>query len=373
MRLRIDLSELELAIRLMGAKPATLAPGPRLDPRDPIDLSLAGGLELPDLIGLDRVDGLLSYKGRQVLLYIQDHGRRVVAALEDAERGNKFHVADCRTLEQMRAQGRFERYVVMNRLDGIFDIGGMDPETRQAVTGTARLRVCINCLNRLNYKGAREGRGRQLAEAFDIGEFFRTYASFFPHLPRRIAGRPEEEGYTPDWTAISGRHKVAADFTCQRCRVRLHDHMRLLQTHHRNGVKSDNSPENLEVLCVSCHREQPLHGHMFVPHQDTRLITRLRREQGLLDQGGWDRALRFVDPGLYGVLAACHGSRMPPPEIGFDVTDSGGNIVGTLELAWPRRRTGVAISEDDRNAALEQDWSVFRVGELLENPEILLG
>jgi hypothetical protein len=32
--------------------------------------------------------------------------------------------------------------------------------------------------------------------------------------------------------------------------------------HHINGLKSDDSPENLRVLCIGCHAEQPSHGHM---------------------------------------------------------------------------------------------------------------
>jgi len=39
-----------------------------------------------------------------------------------------------------------------------------------------------------------------------------------------------------------------------------------LHVHHRNGQKNDNRDSNLAVMCVACHAEQPMRGHMkFTP------------------------------------------------------------------------------------------------------------
>jgi hypothetical protein len=35
-----------------------------------------------------------------------------------------------------------------------------------------------------------------------------------------------------------------------------------LHAHHKNGEKSDNKKENIEILCIGCHAEEYAHSHM---------------------------------------------------------------------------------------------------------------
>ena len=119
MSLRIDFRALETAVQRMGAEPIPFETGVALPPVDPIDLDLNEGIELADLSLVSSQDGLLSYEGRQILLYIQDHGSNIENALSNpSANGRRFHVADCRTLHQMRDQGRFDRYRITNNLGG---------------------------------------------------------------------------------------------------------------------------------------------------------------------------------------------------------------------------------------------------------------
>ena len=37
---------------------------------------------------------------------------------------------------------------------------------------------------------------------------------------------------------------------------------RFLHAHHVNGLKWDNSVENLRALCIRCHSDQPMHSHI---------------------------------------------------------------------------------------------------------------
>lgn len=369
MALDVDFLGLYEAMRRMGAEPTDFQIGGERDPLEPIDIELEKGIELPDLNEVETANGLLSYQGRQILLYIQDHTGRIHDALNDGTQGNRFHVANCSTLRRMRAQGRYERYVVTNNLNGRFYITGTDWHTGQERDGETELQVCQNCISSLNYKGCGSGRDgrREIARTFNIAEFFETYSSFFPHLPSRRSGDDAGEGYTPDWAQVSARVKAEKDFTCERCGVNLREHKGLLHVHHRSGVKSDNSRGNLVALCALCHRDQPHHGHLFIKHKNTQKINRLRRSQGVLQQTSWHKVFDYCDPGVVGLLDACQKQGAAPPEVGLDVQGQDDAIVANLELAWPKAKVGVAIAEEDLERARSVGWRVWTMIGALED------
>jgi hypothetical protein len=121
---------------------------------DPIDVALSErGVDVV-LDEIEDIGNLLSYKGRQILLYIPDHAGSVSNVLAGSAEGKKFHVAHCQTLEKMKEAKRFERYVATTKLDGYFTLTGADYLTGKEIRGDARLLVCKHCLSKLNYKQA---------------------------------------------------------------------------------------------------------------------------------------------------------------------------------------------------------------------------
>ena len=196
MRLNVDFSFLENAARKMRPTPVSVEIDVRrgLDRLAPIDIALGSGIKIDDLdlIKSDPASGVLSYEGRQVVLYIQDQFWHVRDVVRDGSLGTKVHVAECGTLSGMRRQGRFERYVATTDVSGKFLVTGKS-YYGDRVEGRARLKVCKGCLSKLNYRGYNRDRAGVFRE-FRWGELFEEYSPRFAHMPTRRAGEPEVEG-----------------------------------------------------------------------------------------------------------------------------------------------------------------------------------
>ena len=115
-----------------------------------INIELKKGKKI-SLSEVDMDGSLLSYAGRQVALYIRDHGEEAQAALEDGSQGRRFHITFCRTLKEMK-RDRLELYVVTSDFSGEFPITGVDPESGLPIAGKADLEPCQNCLEQLGLK-----------------------------------------------------------------------------------------------------------------------------------------------------------------------------------------------------------------------------
>ena len=194
------------------------------------------GIEIPpEVIEEYHCDGPLEYKERKVVVHIQD---RVNPANLP-----KFHVANCRTLEDMRKANEYGRYVVATRTDGRFIVNLLVGGETQKVE--RRLYVCRNCLMQLNYKGywrAASERRDKIVECFDLETFFNQYP--------------------PNWTEISYQTREKAGWKCKVCCIDLTSNKKFLHTHHKNGRKNDNSESNLIALCIDCHAKQRDHEHL---------------------------------------------------------------------------------------------------------------
>lgn len=358
MPFNVDFSELIQLGKRMSPNGSGFALRLRQTEFEPIDIELEQGKEV-EIDDLDSGIPLLSYQGRQVLLYIRDHGGSFDAAVADpGGNGKKFHLAHCKTLEDMKRQNRFQRYVATTRLDGLFTIEATGQYSRNQRSADVALRVCQNCLTHLNYQKSRESAPlrRTLAECFSITHFFSHYSTAFKHVPVSL-DKAASVGYTMDWKQVSQSTREAARYCCSDCGVDLEQHRHLCDVHHRNGVKSDNRPGNLQVLCRDCHRKQPMHAGIFLASEHMQIIQRLRGAQGKLEVARWDDAYDLSDTSIHGDLAVLQNRGFPPPEVGFDVVDSKGMVIATLEAAWPDRRVAVNLTRVEL-----PNWKVYQLG-----------
>lgn len=210
-------------------------------------------------------DGTLAYKNSRVLLYIRD-----VTIYEP-----RFHLANCDTLQKMREQQRFNRYVVSTNTDGKFKINII--ENNEPRAEIRKLSVCQNCLKYLALGGFSSTWSKQkklsYVSNFNIEDFFKVYSKYLHvNLPKYNSDNSPTNTYTADFSEISNKVKESVNWKCQKCGINLYnpDWRKWLHTHHINGIKSDNSLKNLEVVCIRCHANKPKHEHMknTIDYQD---------------------------------------------------------------------------------------------------------
>lgn len=371
MKLTVDLSALHRAVASLGKVVTDFSITSRANELENIGSHLNKGLILGKDIQLNEIDssnGILNYDGHQVMLYIPDQGDEIESVLQDGKQGRRIHVAECATLEFMRETGRFKRYDVISRVDGLFPVFGRNYRIKQDIEGESDLRVCKNCLKILNYKGFSIQSNAvkiQVFNEFSYEQFFEVYSSYFKSLP--VHRQKATSNYIADWPSISAKLRSELDYTCEQCGVDLKSEKTLLHTHHINGNKADNGRNNLRVLCADCHKKQPHHGHVYVSNEDVLKINQLRREQHKFDVFDYDNLRQYADSALDGLLQKCQSTRLPKAELGIVVKNAERFIL--IDLCWPRRKVAVLINIDNTQILQKHGWTVFTAFNALSNFE----
>lgn len=362
MKLNIDFSELFLSADSMGADKIEFDIGKTsFDGLDIDKLLSTTGIEI-EPNDVEEFNGLLSYKGRQVLLYIPDQGYRVDDVLEKSSLGRKFHVSDCRTLEEMKNKKRFDRYIVTNDLSGEFKVNGFSKLQNKNIDGTARLEVCKNCLDKLNYKNYKIEKQKVFRE-FKIDDFFENYSTLFRHLPK--FNKVYKSEYTSDWDSISKDYRSSKNYICEGCNTSFIENKKLLHTHHINGVRTDNNLSNLKAFCLDCHRKQPNHSHLMVSLEQLHQIYTLRRKDNTINIKTWDDVIKYSDLALHGYIHMLRrDDRIKLPEVGYVINNKGKEIV--LDLAWrtPTKKVAV-VSNFTKEYFSIDDWEILTLNDAM--------
>ena len=219
-------------------------------------------------------DALLEYGGRKVCAYIRDQRASVDFYIKKSH--YKYHLCNCRTLQGMKNIGREHRYLATQRSNGFFEVH--DLTVTPPKKGTAKMELCKNCMDILKRK-------KLYFTPFSLSKYFEKYDSHVPKTIRKIEEVREVQTYTPEQSDLSREYRKACNYICQSCSVDCRENTGLLHLHHRNGNPSNNVPENLSVLCVDCHSNQPLYSDMKRDSkfkEEIEIIQKFRKIQGIV-------------------------------------------------------------------------------------------
>jgi hypothetical protein len=73
----------------------------------------------------------------------------------------------------------------------------------------------------------------------------------------------------------------------------------------------------------------------------------------------------MADQALEGLLRSYEKKGNAIPEVGYELVDAQLAVVAQLELAWPTRKRGIAIAQEDLQAAQALGWTVLSVGDAI--------
>lgn len=324
-----------------------------------IEIAKPAGVKVK-LSEVEEFAGLLTYKGRQVVVFIPDHSYKTVPVVAQSPKseGNKFHFSNCATLQGMRSSGRYEhRYHAHQNIEGVFQI--FDKSTKAEV----ELAPCQNCLKHLNYKGFNQLQSNQKSNVvrnLNLWKLFSTYSTVFdedklPQLPNPIPG------YTDDWSSVSFQYRSKQNFICEECGLELNNHRNLLHTHHIDGNKQNNKDNNLQALCIDCHRKQPFHGHLLITNNEMHKIQELRDTQKKLKPQNWQEIYKLTDEALHGVLHYYQSNVVNSyglPLLNFTIPNTHPEVL--VDIAWPRKQVALVVktTPSQLRAVKEIGWTI---------------
>lgn len=149
-------------------------------------------------------------------------------------RSPALHVFDCSTTDELG-----KKMKVTNSAKNKF----WSIDKNKAVQ--SNLEICKKCAKRLRSE-------------FRISMGNKTFNDFILSLEESNRTKQivvDGNGYIINWKQVSFCYRDSRNFVCEKCGFKASSEAeyKFLHTHHINGIKTDNSRENLQCLCVKCH------------------------------------------------------------------------------------------------------------------------
>lgn len=162
----------------------------------------------------------------------------------------KFHITNCQTILDQRANGRFDGKYFWHNSNTV----SIENRANGEIHENVNLGLCNYCRNQ-----------SAITDYTDTEGFF----SLLDKQEQEDINQEYEVdifGYTLDWQQISREYRKEKDYTCESCGIMIDipADKRFIHVHHKSGNKVNNRRNNLECVCVLCHaHKDKTHEHNF--------------------------------------------------------------------------------------------------------------
>lgn len=238
--------------------------GFKLDPIKVEALKRGGDVDITiDELDFSEKDPVLRVGSVNVVLYMRD---QFVPSIGEY----KYHISWCNTLKERKQEGRIQRYVITRKNDEYFNVNLFEAKKHKLIekNHSSKMKVCKNCLNKLNYNGYKNSSYEDKAKIYEdfsleqfLEQFNKARKSFIPDDVKlhTETTQPINE-YPSNWNKISKRYRELKKYKCEKCGKNCESEKHNIHVHHKNGNKFDVRDSNLIALCKKCHEKE--HSHL---------------------------------------------------------------------------------------------------------------
>ena len=152
----------------------------------------------------------------------------------------RFHIFECETITKFKQRGQFGKFYYWSASA----VNTTVQRDSNIQFPDQHLQLCSQCQSAIN-----------ASDLVDRSDFENILSAATKPTTENVV--VDLNGYVLDWPRISKAYRQKMSFTCEDCghsgEYRSGMERRHWHTHHINGNKQDNHPDNLRCLCVLCH------------------------------------------------------------------------------------------------------------------------
>jgi len=167
----------------------------------------------------------------------------------------KYHIFNCKALQDMKYKNLTYRYRSNSSKDGKFFMIMTDRYNQVSFRDYYHLDICGYCRT--------EYRKKYNRDYTDLKEYYSLELNnldIWADIPSDMESAPQL--YIKEWKEIAKNFKIKYNYICQKCGLNLKEYKKYLHAHHLDMNTRNNHSENIKILCIKCHGREPNHSHI---------------------------------------------------------------------------------------------------------------